>query len=257
MHDKTNDVVAVNITQSVAILVDGNNIERSLHNITGDNNVMVNFDVLIPKLLKGRGLSRLIYFKEGKAISTKLADRLLNNFMGSVVPCHKSADIPLTISATQIARKVDTIIVLSGDADYIELVKHLKGEGVRVEIAAVEKTTASILIESADLFIPITVEDSFTLSPKSRRYPSKSNNETKSSKQKPVESKTKSKTTSNPKEEKKPKSRNQTQRKPKTNEKAKPKPKSTTKARPKPKPRSKANTKSRSKSTRNTRVSKK
>ncbi len=178
MQDKTPEISPVNITQSVAILIDGNNIERSLHSITGDNNVMVNFDVLIPKLLKGRGLSRLIYFKEGKAISTKLADRLLNNFMGSVVPCHKSADIPLSISATQIARKVDTIIVLSGDSDYIELVKHLKGEGVRVEIAAVEKTTAAILIEGADHFVPITVEDSFTLSPKSRRYPNKSGSET-------------------------------------------------------------------------------
>ena len=58
------------------------------------------------------------------------------------MPCHKSADIPLTIKATQLAQKVDTIIILSGDADYIELVRHLRGEGVRVEIAAIEKNTA-------------------------------------------------------------------------------------------------------------------
>ncbi|MCB0622055.1 MAG: NYN domain-containing protein, partial [Saprospiraceae bacterium] len=46
--------------------------------------------------------------------------------------------------------KVDTIIILSGDADYVELVRHLKSEGVRVEIAAVERTTARILQEEAD-----------------------------------------------------------------------------------------------------------
>ncbi len=160
------DIPTVKIIQSVAILIDGNNIERSLHSMTKDDNCMINFDNLIPKLLKGRGLSRLIYFREGNQISSKLADRLLNNYMGSVVPCHKSADIPLSISATQIARKVDTIIILSGDSDYVELVRHLKGEGVRIEIAAVKATTAQILIDESDHFIEINEEDSFSLAPK-------------------------------------------------------------------------------------------
>ena len=160
------DIPTVKIIQSVAILIDGNNIERSLHSLTKDDNCMINFDNLIPKLLKGRGLSRLIYFREGNQISSKLADRLLTNYMGSVVPCHKSADIPLSISATQIARKVDTIIILSGDSDYVELVRHLKGEGVRIEIAAVKATTAQILIDESDHFIEINEEDSFSLVPK-------------------------------------------------------------------------------------------
>lgn len=156
----------VSIAQSVAILIDGNNIERSLQKITSDKSAMLNFDEVIPKLLDDRWLTRLIYFREGVAISTKLADRLLSHYHGSVMPCHKSADIPLTIKATQIAKKVDTIIVLSGDSDYVELVRHLRGEGVRVEIAAVEQTTAAILIEEADHFVPITKEDCFTLSSK-------------------------------------------------------------------------------------------
>jgi uncharacterized LabA/DUF88 family protein len=105
----------------------------------------------------------LIYFREGKQISSKLANRLLDQFHGSVVPCHKSADIPLTIKATQIAQKVDTIIIMSGDSDYIELVRHLKGAGVRVEIAAVESTTAQILIDEADLFTPVTEDDCYIL----------------------------------------------------------------------------------------------
>jgi uncharacterized LabA/DUF88 family protein len=151
----------VNINQSVAILIDGNNIEISLHNLMGNKDVMLNFDTLIPKLLDNRGLNRLIYFREGKSISAKLAERLHSHYHGSVVPCHKNADIPLTIKATQIAQKVDTIIILSGDADYVELVNHLKSEGVRVEIAAVAQTTAAVLIEEADYFVPITQEDCF------------------------------------------------------------------------------------------------
>ena len=149
------------INQSVAILCDGNNIERSIHKISKNKNAMINFDTLIPKLLNGRGLNRMIYFREGKSISSKFADRLHENFYGSVIPCHKSADIPLTIKATQLASKVDTIIIMSGDSDYVELVTHLKGEGVRVEIAAVKETTAQILIDKSDYMHEITSNDWF------------------------------------------------------------------------------------------------
>lgn len=159
MEEKDNIVIA----QSVAILVDGNNIERSLEGEYKSQSLMINFDVLIPKLLRKRGLNRLIYFREGKNISSKLAERLHNNYFGSVRPCHKSADIPLSINATQLASKVDAIIIMSGDSDYVELVRHLKSEGVRVEICAVESTTAGILREEADYFFPITKEDCFQL----------------------------------------------------------------------------------------------
>lgn len=156
----------VQISQSVAILIDGNNIERSIHTETGDTNTMLNFDTLIPKLLDNRGLSRLIYFREGKQISQKLQERLHDFYHGSVRPCHKSADIPLTIKATQVASKVDTIIIMSGDSDFIELVSHLKSEGVRVEIAAVPSTASKLLIDEADHFHELTKEHWFTLTPK-------------------------------------------------------------------------------------------
>ena len=162
------------LSQSVAILVDGNNIERSLHALNKNENTMINFDALVPRLLAGRWLNRMIYFREGKNISEKLTERLHSHFHGSTIPCHKSADIPLTIKATQLAAKVDTIIILSGDSDYVELVRHLKGSGVRVEIAAVQETTARILIEESDYFHPIVKEDWFSLVKKtSKRRPSR------------------------------------------------------------------------------------
>ena len=163
------------INQSVAILCDGNNIERSIHGISKNQKAMINFDQLIPKLLNGRGLNRLIYFREGKAISEKFAERLHENYYGSVVPCHKSADIPLSIKATQLASKVDTIIIMSGDSDFVELVAHLKAEGVRVEIAAVKKTTAKILLEEANYFHEITSDDWFIYRGSKRTGRSKKN----------------------------------------------------------------------------------
>lgn len=157
------------LSQSVAVLIDGNNIERSLHTLVGNDSAMINFDNLIPRLLNGRWLNRLIYFKEGRNISEKLTERLHNHYHGSTVPCHKSADIPLSIKATQLAQKVDTIIILSGDSDYIELVRHLKGAGVRVEIAAVKESTASILVDEADYYHVIEKDDWFVLDNRSAK----------------------------------------------------------------------------------------
>lgn len=151
----------VYISQTVAILVDGNNIERSITSAFSLEAGMINFDVLVPRILGARPLNRLIYFREGKNISSKLAERLHQNYYGSVTPCHKSADIPLTIKATQLANKVDCLVILSGDSDYIDLVKHLKGEGVRVEICAVEKTASQALIQEAEFYYPITRDDIF------------------------------------------------------------------------------------------------
>jgi uncharacterized LabA/DUF88 family protein len=141
-------------------------MERSIHSETNKPNTMLNFDTLVPKLLGNRGLNRLVYFREGRQISSKLKERLHSNYHGSVRPCHKSADIPLSIKATQLASKVDTIIIMSGDSDYVELVSHLKSEGVRVEIAAIPATTSKLLIDEADYFHEITQEDWFTLEPK-------------------------------------------------------------------------------------------
>ncbi|MBI2992729.1 MAG: NYN domain-containing protein [Gammaproteobacteria bacterium] len=160
----------VTISQSVAILVDGNNIERSIQDETGDPHTLVNFDTLVPRLLGNRGLNRFVYFREGKNISSKLGERLYQHYHGSVRPCHKSADIPLTIKAMQLSSKVDTIIILSGDSDYVELVRHLKTEGVRVEIAAIPSSTSHVLKEEADYYHEISREDWYKV-PQKRGMP--------------------------------------------------------------------------------------
>ena len=153
----------VNISQSVAVLIDGNNIEISIHKESGDNNMMCNFDDLIPKLIGiDRQLNRLVYFREGTSISKPLAARLHKNFFGIVKACRKNADIRLTIEALQLASKVDTIIIMSGDSDYIELVQQLKSQGLRVEIAGIQSTSSKNLIEEADFFHEITKDDWFS-----------------------------------------------------------------------------------------------
>ena len=174
VQKKEISMIDIKISQTVAILIDGNNLERSIQEISGKRQSLINFDLLVPELIGNRSLNRLVYFREGKSISQKLRDRLHTFFHGSVRPCHKSADIPLSIKALQLASKVDTIMILSGDSDYVELVRHLKSEGVRVEIAAVEETTSSLLIEEADYFHPIT-KDFWFEAPQPKRPPQRKN----------------------------------------------------------------------------------
>lgn len=155
----------VNVVQKVAVLIDGNNIEMSLHSLLNDQNKMVNYDKLVPKILQGRSLTRLIYYREGANISEKLARRFHEKFFGIVKPCFKQVDIPLTIDAVQMADKLDTIIICSGDSDYIELVKHLKARGLRVEIASVEHSTSQALIDIVDWHHMIDENDCFDYKP--------------------------------------------------------------------------------------------
>ena len=48
--------------------------------------------------------AKITFFAAGGKISEKFAERLHENYYGSVVPCHKSADIPLSIKATERVR---------------------------------------------------------------------------------------------------------------------------------------------------------
>ena len=104
-------------------------------------------------------MAMAIALPKGKHIEQKVLDVLAASGV------EITREHPLSIKATQLASKVDTIIIMSGDSDYVELVTHLKSEGVRVEIAAVKETTAKILIEEADYFHPITQEDWFVYNP--------------------------------------------------------------------------------------------
>lgn len=151
----------VGINQRVAILIDGNNLEKSLHSLLNSSDCMIDFDKFIPNVLQGRQLTRVIYFREGKTISNKLSSRLNSKYFGTVMPCLKSADVPLTIAAVQLCEKVDTIIIGSGDADYVSLVKFLNTKGVRVEVAGVRATLSFELSKCADNIYDVSEKDTW------------------------------------------------------------------------------------------------
>ena len=62
-------------------------------------------------------------------------------------------DIGIAMDAIELAPRLDTIIIVSGDGDFVPLVEHLRRAlGCRVECAAFGKSTSQKLIESVDLF---------------------------------------------------------------------------------------------------------
>ena len=139
--------------------MDSNNINISILNHYGFGYFM-DMDKVFPRMLGGRSLSKFYYFKEGD-ISDKLKTRIKHKFYGVAIESKKNADIYLTIHAVQIAPKIDTIIIASGDGDYIPLVEHLKANGVRVEICCVEATASKQLLDMADACHYITKDDCF------------------------------------------------------------------------------------------------
>jgi uncharacterized protein (TIGR00288 family) len=84
-------------------------------------------------------------------IETRVRD--LQEFYGGL----KKADwdVGITVDAIRIAPSVDTIILASGDGDFLQLLEYLKNQGKRVEVVAFGRTASSKLRESADEFIDL------------------------------------------------------------------------------------------------------
>ncbi|MDP3962449.1 MAG: NYN domain-containing protein [bacterium] len=65
-------------------------------------------------------------------------------------------DVGLAIDAVKIAPKLDAIVLVAGDGDYVPLVEYLQmNQGCQVEVVSFGKSTSAKLIESADDFLDL------------------------------------------------------------------------------------------------------
>jgi len=65
-------------------------------------------------------------------------------------------DVGLAIDAVTMAPKIDSVILLSGDGDYVPLVEYLQNtHGCQVEVVAFGKSSSARLIEAADDFFDL------------------------------------------------------------------------------------------------------
>ena len=64
-------------------------------------------------------------------------------------------DIGIAIDAITLAPKLDVVVLVTGDGDFLDLVDPLKARGVRVEVYAFERNCGRELKEAADEFVAI------------------------------------------------------------------------------------------------------
>lgn len=147
--------------QRVAVLLDVQNLYHSAKNLYDSR---VNFREVLKSAVAGRELVRAVAYvirtETGEekpflealvkmGIETKLKD--LQVFAGGA----KKADwdVGLTIDAVCLAETfINTIVLVSGDGDFVPLVEYLKAKGIQVEVAAFGRSTSQRLKDSTDDF---------------------------------------------------------------------------------------------------------
>ncbi|MBI5138223.1 MAG: NYN domain-containing protein [Candidatus Vogelbacteria bacterium] len=148
--------------QRVGVFIDTQNLYHSARNLY---NSRVNFGAIMEDAVAGRQLIRAVayvittesgdektFFEAlGKlGIETKTKD--LQIFYGGA----KKADwdVGLAVDTIKLAPRLDAVVIVSGDGDFVPLVEYLQ-TGVQVEVISFGKSTSSKLREVADDFIDL------------------------------------------------------------------------------------------------------
>ncbi|OGF14684.1 hypothetical protein A3I35_02715 [Candidatus Falkowbacteria bacterium RIFCSPLOWO2_02_FULL_45_15] len=156
--------------QRVGVFVDVANMYHSAKNLFQRR---VDFGQILKEAVSGRKLIRAIAY----AIKTKTGEeesflealdkqgfevriKDLQIFLSGV----KKADwdVGMAIDAIRIAPKLDVVVLVTGDGDFLPLVRFLRDHlGCIVEVMAFQKTCSSKLIEEADDFIDLASSKKF------------------------------------------------------------------------------------------------
>lgn len=150
--------------QRIGVFADVQNLYYSAKNLY---NAKVNFANILRSTVGNRTLIRAIayvikaeamgeqsFFEALERIGFEVKSKDLQVFYGGAKK--GDWDIGLAMDTIELAPKLDVIVLISGDGDFIPLVKHLKyALGCRVEVAAFGRSTSSKLKEEADLFIDL------------------------------------------------------------------------------------------------------
>lgn len=150
--------------QRVGIFIDTQNLYHSAKNLY---HARVNFGAIIKDVLDSRSLIRAIayvvttesgeekaFFDALSKVGIETRTKPLQIFLGGA----KKADwdVGLAVDAIKMAPKLDTIIIASGDGDFVPLVEYLKNyQGCQVEVVAFGKSSSARLIEASDDFLDL------------------------------------------------------------------------------------------------------
>tara|TARA_A100001037_G_scaffold259969_1_gene248032 strand:+ start:48783 stop:49439 length:657 start_codon:yes stop_codon:yes gene_type:complete len=169
MGKKQEDFPEIDLSDRVAIFIDGSNLYHSLEE--NCNRFDVDFNSLTRKLCKGRKLYRVYYYnvtrdsdREQQAFSQQkrffgalyntpfLEVRLGNYKLRKDQAVEKGVDIMMATDLLQYAWAdlYDVAIMVTGDGDFSYAVKTVKDLGKHVEVAAFEANLSLELLQIAD-----------------------------------------------------------------------------------------------------------
>lgn len=150
-------------------------VSNMYHSAKNLYNKRVNFKEVLKDAVAGRKLIRAIAYvisTEGKeetnffeALSQQgfeVKMKELQIFTGGA----KKADwdVGITVDAIKLSEKLDVVVLITGDGDYLPLVSYLQNtKGCLVEVMAFRKTASSKLVEEADDFINLSDNKKFLL----------------------------------------------------------------------------------------------
>ncbi|MEK7194113.1 MAG: NYN domain-containing protein [Patescibacteria group bacterium] len=150
--------------QRVGIFIDTQNLYHSAKNLY---HAKANFGAIIKDALDGRVLVRAIayvatteagdekaFFEALSKVGIETRTKPLQIFVGGAKKANW--DIDLAMDAVRLAPKLDTIIIASGDGDFVSLIDYLKNtHGTQVEVVSFGKSSSAKLIEAADDFLDL------------------------------------------------------------------------------------------------------
>lgn len=151
-------------SQRVAVFVDVQNMYYSAKNLYG---AFVNFGEILSASLAGRPLIRAFayviradmpeekgFFEALEKRGFEIRVKDLQVFSGGLKK--GDWDVGLSVDAVTLSEKVDVIVLVTGDGDYVPLVEYLKNNrGCKVEVIGFGRTTAAKLREAADEFLDL------------------------------------------------------------------------------------------------------
>lgn len=153
--------------QRVGVFVDVGNMYHSAKNLYDAN---VNFKKILESAVAGRKLIRAVAYvvksnsteEQGffEALSSQGFEVKMKDLQIFATGAKKGDwDVGLAIDAIKSADKLDVIILVTGDGDFIPLVLYLKeNKGCQVEVMAFGKTSSAKLVEQADDFVDLEKE---------------------------------------------------------------------------------------------------
>ncbi|HKW21602.1 MAG TPA: NYN domain-containing protein, partial [Ktedonobacterales bacterium] len=94
-----------------------------------------------------------------KGVGYRITTKNYKTFASGARKADMDLDLCMDIVRMVDADAIDTVILVSGDSDFLPLLEYCSDHGVRVEVAAFDDAAAMILRQSCDLFINLSQVD--------------------------------------------------------------------------------------------------